>query len=58
MPVEMSSRPVVVRKLRGSEGEISVVELNRNKWLADGVDWESSFSLGSVTVPGYLYSFE
>ena len=46
MPVEMTSRAVVVRKLRGSEGEISVVELNRNKWLADGVDWESSFSLG------------
>ena len=47
MPVKPAG-PRVLRRLRGSEGEIAVMELNNNKWLAAGEDKGSRFSLGEI----------
>ena len=47
MPVKQGNRiPMVLRRLRGSEGEVSVMELNSSKWLADSDNQQSTFSLG------------
>ena len=44
MPVAASPR--VLRKLRGSVGEMSVMELNNNMWLADTDNRRNNFFLG------------